>query len=70
MEKLQQSPLFGAAILKLNFMLKRMTYDPGFRFVYLGLLKENSVTDPEVSQFIELHKDALLTHIKNHGKHT
>ena len=61
------NPIFGAAVLKLSFILTRMADEPGFRFVYFGTLKRLDVTDTEVNAFIDEHRDALTDYIKTNG---
>ena len=62
---LSKDALFGAAVLKLTFTLREMLTTPGFTFVYNGTLRELGVTDVQVDMYIEKHRDALISHIKN-----
>ncbi len=61
-------PLFGAAVLKLSFMMKDMVDDPGFRVVYFGTLKELGITNDKVNAYINEHRAELETHIKDAKK--
>lgn len=68
MNDLAQDALFGAAVLKLSFKLKKMLDTPGFTFVYKGTLRELGVTDAQVDQYICKHQDALLLHIETNAQ--
>jgi len=59
-----KDPLFGAAVLKLSFLIKGAADDPGFRVVYFGTLKELGLTDQQVSKYISLNRDKLERHIR------
>ena len=61
-------PLFGAAVLKLSFILKGIEDQPGFRVVYHGTLKEFGLKDSEVTEYILKHREKLEKHIKSSGK--
>ncbi len=61
-------PLFGAAILKLSFIQKGMTDNPGFRAVYHGTIKDLGVTDQQVTDYIEAHRAELENHLQK-GRH-
>lgn len=63
-----KDPLFSAAILKLTFMMKKMTDQPGFRVVYFGTLKDLGLTDRTVSDYIDAHREELEAHIAAHGR--
>lgn len=58
-------PLFGAAVLKLSFVLKGMADEPGFRVVYFGALKELGLTNRQVDAYIAKHRAELESLIKN-----
>ena len=68
MSEKPRDPIFGAAILKLSFSLKKMTDEAGFRVVYFGALKELGLTDREVTRYIEEHRKELEAHILAHNK--
>ena len=59
-----EEPIFGAAVLKLSFILNGLIDQPGFRVVYFGTLKELDLTDHQVTAYINKHKTALEAHIK------
>jgi hypothetical protein len=52
-------PLDGAALLKLTFVLQGREQDPGFRFVYRGVLRDLGLTDGNVDQHIAAHGERL-----------
>jgi hypothetical protein len=64
MNKSERDPLFGAAILKLSFMLKGKADEPGFRVVYHGTLKELGLVNSQVDAYIAQHREQLEAHIK------
>lgn len=59
-----RDPLYGAAILKLSFLLRGKADEPGFRVVYFGTLKELGLTNSEVDAYIEAHRAELEEHIR------
>ena len=61
-------PLFGAAVLKLSFILKGIEDQPGFRVVYFGTLKELGLTNSQVDAYIEQHRADLEEHIRRGPK--
>jgi len=52
-------PLDGAALLKLTFVLQGKEQDPGFRFVYRGVLRDLGLTDLKVDEHIAAHGERL-----------
>ncbi len=52
-------PVFGAAVLKLSFLMKGIADQPGFRVVYFGTIRDLGITDAEVNAFIEEHRSSL-----------
>ncbi|MCP4677357.1 MAG: hypothetical protein GY854_17955 [Deltaproteobacteria bacterium] len=62
----KQDPLFGPAVLKLSFIMKGITDQPGFRVVYFGTLKELGLVDSQVDAYIQEHRDELEAHIRSH----
>ncbi|MBN2803537.1 MAG: hypothetical protein JXR91_10605 [Deltaproteobacteria bacterium] len=64
MSGLENSPLFGAAILKLSFIIKNLHNTPGYKFIYNGTLRKLEVTDLQVDEFIEENREILLKHIE------
>ena len=59
-----EEPVFGAAVLKLSFMLNGMIDQPGFRVVYFGTLKELNLSDEQVTDYLNAHRAELEAHIK------
>ena len=64
-----EEPVFGAAILKLSFILNGMIDQPGFRVVYYGTLKELNLSDTQVTEYLNAHRPELEAHIKK-GQNT
>ena len=64
----KDNPIFGAAVLKLSFILKKMADQPGFRFVYFGTLKRLKLTDAEVNAYIDEYREALTEHLRDNGQ--
>jgi hypothetical protein len=58
-----RDPLLGAAILKLSFLMRGRTDEPGFRVVYFGTLSELGLTDAEVDAYITSHRTELEARI-------
>jgi hypothetical protein len=63
-----RDPLFGAAVLKLSFIMKGLADEPGFRIVYFGALNDLGITNTEVDEYIKEHRQELETHIRSTGK--
>jgi hypothetical protein len=63
MARTREQALFGAAVLKLSFLMKKMHHQPGFRVVYFGTLAEFNLTDAEVNAFIQSHRLELEAHL-------
>ena len=61
-------PLFGAAVLKLSFLLEGMADEPGFRVVYFGTLRDLGLTNSQVDAYIASHRDDLEAHIRGGGR--
>ncbi|MDD5307839.1 MAG: hypothetical protein PHU25_11015 [Deltaproteobacteria bacterium] len=64
MSELPQDPLFGAAVLKLSFLLKGRADEPGFRVVYYGALKDLGLVNSQVDAYIAQHRALLEAHIR------
>ena len=56
-------PVFGAAVLKLSFLMKGIADQPGFRVVYFGTIRDLGITDAEVNAYIEEHRSSLENYI-------
>ncbi len=52
-------PVESAALLKLSFVLRGREDDPGFRFVYRGVLRDLGVGDDAVEAHIARHRERL-----------
>lgn len=52
-------PLEGAALLLLSFRLRGKEQDPGFRFIYRGVLRDLGVTAAQVEEHAAAHRDRL-----------
>ena len=63
-----QDPIFGAAVLKLSFLLKGKADEPGFRVVYFGTIKDLDLSDNQVNAYIEEHRAELEAHIMSNAK--
>lgn len=55
----KKDPLFGAAVLKLSFMLREGENEEGFRFVYEGVLRDLGVTEEEVDAYLEKNREKV-----------
>lgn len=55
----RKDPLFGAAVLKLSFMLREGENEEGFRFVYEGVLRDLGVTEDEVDAYLEENREMV-----------
>ena len=54
-----KNPVEAAALLKLTFLLGGKEKDPGFRFVYRGVLQELELRDEAVEAYIAVHRERL-----------
>jgi hypothetical protein len=68
MTERDRDPLYGAAILKLSFLLKGKADEPGFRVVYFGTLKELGLTNSQVDAYIAEHRSRLEAAIRSEGE--
>jgi hypothetical protein len=50
--KTAEEKLFSAAVLRRSFELQGGEHAEGFRFVYLGVLRDLSLEDAEVVEFL------------------
>jgi hypothetical protein len=58
-EKTRVEKLFSAAVLRRSFELQDAQYRQGFQFVYQGVLRDLGMTDPDVTEFLEAHRDEV-----------
>ncbi|MBI5490815.1 MAG: hypothetical protein HY905_26010 [Deltaproteobacteria bacterium] len=63
----EADPLDGAALLKLTFVLQGKQEDPGFRYVYRGVLKDLGLDDDAVERHIAAHRDRLRAILVTRG---
>ena len=54
--KTLKEKLFGAAVLKLSFLLRGAEDSPAFRGIYPGVLRDLGVSDAEVDAFTAEHR--------------
>ena len=66
----KKDPLFSAAVVKVSMIRKGLGDSPGFRVVYMGMLKDLGVTDDAVNTYIAEHREALERHIAASGRTT
>jgi hypothetical protein len=57
--KSQHEKLFGAAVLKLSFLLRGAADSPAFRGIYPGVLRDLGISDGDVDAFIEANRPAV-----------
>jgi hypothetical protein len=58
-EKSQHEKIFGAAVLKLSFLLRGAADSPAFRGIYPGVLRDLGVSDADVDAFIAANRPAV-----------
>jgi hypothetical protein len=51
--------LWGAAVLKLSFMLRNNDGSPAYKGIYPGVLRDLELTDEQVDAFIAENREAL-----------
>jgi hypothetical protein len=54
--KTLREKLFGAAVLKLSFLLRGAEDSPAFRGIYPGVLRDLGVSDADVDAFIKANR--------------
>ena len=57
--KTLREKLFGAAVLKLSFLLRGAEDSPAFRGIYPGVLRDLDLTDADVDAFIAENRRAV-----------
>ena len=62
-EKTKAERLFAAAVLKRSFELQDNEYRPQFRFVFEGVLRDLSLEEREVEEYLEAHRAEVETAI-------
>jgi hypothetical protein len=51
--------LWGAAVLKLSFVLRGNDASPAYKGIYPGVLRDLEITDEQVEAFIAENREAL-----------
>ena len=59
MAKTREQKLFGAAVLKVSFLLREAVDSPAFKVVFPGVLRDLGLEDAEVDAFIAANRDAV-----------
>jgi len=66
-EKTQEEKLFSAAVLRRSFELRGEEHAEGFKFVYLGVLRDLALDDAEVVRYLGTHRAAVEKAIGRKG---
>ena len=59
MAKTREQKLFGAAVLKVSFLLREAGDSPAFKLVYPGVLRDLGLEDSEVDAFIASNRESV-----------
>lgn len=59
MAKTREQKLFGAAVLKVSFLLREASDSPAFKMVYPGVLRDLGLEDKDVDEFIASNREAV-----------
>ena len=59
MAKTREQKLFGAAVLKVSFLLREASDSPAFTVVFPGVLRDLGLEDKDVDEFIASNRDAV-----------
>lgn len=51
--------LWGAAVLKMSFVLRGDQASPAFKAIYPGVLRDLELTDADVDRYIDENRDAV-----------
>lgn len=57
--KALKDKLFGAAVLKMSFRLRKDEGSPAFQAVYPGVLRDLDLQDADVERYIAEHREAV-----------
>jgi hypothetical protein len=57
--KTHDEKLFGAAVVKMGFLLRGTEESAAFRGIFPGLLRDLNLTDEQVDAFIELNRERV-----------
>ena len=52
--------LFGAAVLKMSFVLRDAVDSPAFKGVYPGVLRDLGLEDAQVEEYIAINRDGSI----------
>jgi len=66
-DKTKAEKLFSAAVLRRSFELRGEEHAEGFKFVYLGVLRDLALEDADVKAFIASNRDAVERAIGRKG---
>jgi hypothetical protein len=66
-QKTLQERLFGAAVLKASFRLRGEEGSAPFRAIFLGVLRDLSLTEAEVDRYLETHRDEVEAAARGKG---
>jgi len=58
-ERTRAERLFAAAVLRRSFELQDGQYQPQFRFVFEGVLRDLSLEEREVVEYLEAHRSEV-----------
>jgi len=58
-EKTLKEKLFGAAVLKVSFLLRGADESPAFKAIYPGVLRDLGLTEGQVDTFIAENKEPV-----------
>lgn len=58
-ERTREEKLFSAAVLRRSFELRGEEHAEGFKFVYLGVLRDLALEDADVKAYIASNRDAV-----------
>ncbi len=63
-----RDPLFGAAVLRRTFELRREEQSPQFDLIYRGVLRDEGLTDDQVQRYLRDHLSAVDAAIAGRGR--
>jgi hypothetical protein len=58
-EKTLKEKLFGAAVLRVSFLLRGADESPAFKGIYPGVLRDLGLTEAQVEAYIAENKDVV-----------
>lgn len=63
-----RNPLFGAAVLRRTFELRRAEQTPQFDLIYQGVLRDEGLTDAQVEAYLREHASEVDAAIAGHRR--